>query len=516
MAEPSYGHTWADWLYGSSKDGFMVEVYDDCEAIDKMARGAEKAVRIVRLRERISGSRKAWSEGIIDFLDFESYRLANGHAPVVRLGAGDDFKALSVLDAAYRHGAFRGLCRCPGGAEYIGELGEWAAAMVHQGFKWVRKGDVDEWELPALGEAWCKGFALWGLSALDMATDTWGDVPDNDEALYRNYTVMGAHHFAGFGWHVYRGPHPHMEWDPAVRGRAPGEDAIRQFGAWRGWSPHLTDVLVRAAHHVNTWVNPQVQEPYQTRTRGLVIGEHTPRLLARTHQVVAEMAEAVGDLSPAEIREVQWRSASWLATFTATWRGRGDAGDMVSEMSTAGALLGALRDSRPRPHLTVDQANRLTQWGRSRVNHLSAEEQKEVVDEFVRMLRLRGRMDAGVPVAELATNVAGTPRWTEGAWAFSMLGIIHSRHPAVAVPPDMRVRTVELFHALTTHRRIRGKDVSEGHQDPPCAVCVADDLFRGFVDHRPSTGMFQSMVWGAIGYHNQGVGEREDMNLGTR
>jgi hypothetical protein len=531
----SYGHTWADWLYGREKDAFMAGVYDDCGRIDHCPDGLTKAARILRLRDKLTGSNRAWVEGVLDFLDFESHRLALGRAPLTRLGAAADFEVLAVIDAAYRHGAFRGLCRTPGGAEWIGLLGELSAVMVHQGFKWLRSGDVDDWELPGLGEAWCKGVAMWGLLSLFLAVDAGGDDADNDEALHRIHTLVGAHHLAGTVWAAYRGPHPHQGWDRTVRGTAPAEGAIRQFGAWSRWPPELTDILVRSARQVNTWTNPPGQPVHLTRVRGLALGEHTPRLNVRCNQVVDELVALAGDMTPAEITETRWRCGSWLATFTSVWRGRGDLSDCVVELSAFGALLGVLRESRP--HITSRLAAGIMRWSRDRTDHLRPDEQQKLLDEVRATVEIRGRVPGAALVGAgarrftgglLGTSAldirsvsagsadAGARRFTDGVWGLAELCVIQSRHGGREIPEDMRELTVRLFDALTDHRRRPGVDVEVGQVNTDCAVCVGDELFRGLVDNRPSPGVWHGTIWGALIYANFGLGTGDDVDLGTR
>lgn len=507
----TYGYIWADWLFGREKDSFMVGVYDDCRSIDQCAVEPEKAARIVRLRNKVGGSGRPWIEGIIDFLDFESHRLAHGRAPVVPLGDADDLTALAALDAAYRHGAFRGLCRTPGGAEWIETLGEYCAAMVHQGFKWLRPNGVDEWELPVLGEAWCKGTAMWGLVSLAMAVDACGEDTDNDEVLYRIHTVVGAHHMAGATWKGYRGPHPHRWWDRAVRGKAPSEETIRQFAAWRRWPEELTDLLVRSARHVNTWVNPPDHPTGLTRTRALVIGAHTPRLNARLDRLVDELVELTGDMTPQEIAEARVRCGSWICNFTSVWRGRADPSDKVAEVSVFGALLGVLRESRP--GITADLADRIEQWSRARTDHLPPEQQQVFMAEARATLEIRGRL----PGHELGSRGEGPTRYTDGVWGLATLSVLHSRPGGQEVPQDMRPLAIRLFNALSDHRRLPGIDVDEGHVNPHCAVCVGDEMFRGLVDNRPSPGVLQATIWGALLYCNLALGsDGDDDNLGTR
>ncbi|TYB62215.1 hypothetical protein FXF51_26225 [Nonomuraea sp. PA05] len=490
----------------------MVEVYDDCTKIDHCADKQEKAALIVALRNKLTGSNRAWAEGIFDFLDFESFRLARGHAPVTPLGDTDDLKVMAVLDAAYRHGAFRGLCRTPGGAEWIGVLGEFCAAMVHQGFKWLRSADVDDWELPALGQAWCKGMAAWGLVGLTMAVDAAGQDTDNDEALYRIHTVVVAHHMAGAGWLRYRGPHPHRHFDRTVRGAAPAESAIRQFAAWRGWPRELTEVLVRSARHVNTWVSPPAPPIHHSRQRGLILGPHTPRLNARVNQVVDELVPLIGDMTPEEITEARWRCGSWLMNFLPVWRARGDRTDAVPEVSAFGGVLGVLRESRPRPHITTEQAQRIIEWCRARTEHLRPDDQRKIMDEIEATVAIRGRL----PGAPSATGTDAR-RFKDGVWSTAALSVVYSRHGGREVPEDMREPTVRLFNAITAHRRIPGLDVERGHVNTDCWVCVCDQLFTGLVDNRPCTGVLVANIQGSLSYCHCGLGATVDDNdLGTR
>ncbi|KFU81878.1 hypothetical protein BB31_08505 [Amycolatopsis lurida NRRL 2430] len=511
MAPATYGYIWSDWLYGARKDAFMVDVYDACAAIDREPDVEAKREKMAALGKVIKGSERDWVLGIRDFLSFEQDRMVHGLAPLTILGLGDDFAVLAVIDGAYRHGAFRGLCRTPGGAEWIGVLGEVCAAMVHQGFKWLRSASVDEWELPALGEAWCKGVVMWGLASVYLAVDAAGDDADNDEALYRIHTVVAAHHMAGTVWTTYRGPHPHQWWDRAVRGKAPTEYAIRQFAAWRCWPLELTDLLVRSAQHVNTWVNPHAPSAHQARMRGLALGAHTPRLNIRLNHVVDELAELAGDMTPQEITEVRSRVGSWLSTHTSVWRGRGDTSDRVVEISLLGAMLGVLRETRP--HITPELVDRLTQWSRARTEHLRPEEQRTILDEVAATAQIRGRLP-GVP---LGSDGVGPRRYTDGVWGLASLGVVYARHGGREVPEDMRELTVRLFHAMTEHRRIPGVDVGKNHVGSDCMVCVGDQLFKGLVDNRPSTGVLTVTIWGALTYCNLGLGAGgDDVDLATR
>ncbi|WP_433574941.1 hypothetical protein [Nocardia brasiliensis] len=195
----SYGYIWADWLYGSDKDQFMIDTYNECKNIDGCKDVTERAARLAILRSKVQFSNKAWVAGIIDFIDWEVRSIDTGEPFIETFGDNEDHRALGVLHAAYLHGAFRGLCRTASGEEWIGQLGEYAAAAIHQGFKYLRPaGGSDDWEMPELGEAWCKGIAFWGLACLYAAMDVAGANPDNDRALYRIHTVGCAHHIAGF------------------------------------------------------------------------------------------------------------------------------------------------------------------------------------------------------------------------------------------------------------------------------------------------------------------------------
>ncbi|KAL7916870.1 hypothetical protein GGI35DRAFT_50399 [Trichoderma velutinum] len=197
----TYGYIWADWLYGYEKDTFMVEVYNSCKDIDGCTDPKEKTEKLLLLRNKVQGSRKSWVDGVVDFIEFESQLLRGVVSSLDTTSNVEDDQTMAILQDAYMHGAFRGLCTTPSGAEWIGRLGEFCAVAVHQGFKWVRlSGGVSNWELPVLGEPWCKGAVLWGLVSMYIAVDTAGEDPGNDAALERIHTVIQAHHFAGSCW----------------------------------------------------------------------------------------------------------------------------------------------------------------------------------------------------------------------------------------------------------------------------------------------------------------------------
>ncbi|WP_172388091.1 hypothetical protein [Streptomyces sp. MNP-20] len=508
----TYGHIWADWLYGGDKDRFMVSVYDACREIDGCASPAMKARLIADLRARVSGSSRAWVEGIHDFLDFESRRLSHGSALVEVPEDGEEYRVLAALDAAYRHGAFRGLCRTPGGAEWIGRLGEFCAAAVHQGFKWVRvDGGADEWELPVLGEAWCKGAALWGLVSLYVAVDRAAVDPDNDAVLARVHGVIGAHHMAGATWLAYRGAHPHKPWS-AVRGRAPGGNAVAAFGREHGWPEEMTDVLVRGAEHVNTWVNPAVDPVHLERTRGLLIGGHVPRLEARVARLSAELADLAGGVSAGESAEIMWRASNWMSTYTGAWSGRGDDRDRVLELTAIGAVTGALRESRP--HLTAEFVDRAERWARERTAHLPQRWQELLVPLVRTTAEVRGRVPG--TFEGISSEGVGPKRFLDGVWTLSQWAILAPMGGGREFPGDLVDPTIRFFNALTQRRRIEGTDFPVGGDDHGgCWVCLGSSLFTGLVDNRPENKVQENLVWSALTYNNLGLGEVDDPSLGS-
>ncbi|KAH8651313.1 hypothetical protein BX600DRAFT_101416 [Xylariales sp. PMI_506] len=345
----TYGYIWADWLYGHDKGTFMVEVYNSCRDIDGCTDPREKAAKLLLLQKKVEGSKKSWVDGVLDFIELESQLSPGGLPSFDALSNVKDYRTIEIIHAAYMHGAFRGLCKPASGAEWIGLLGGFCAAAVHQGLKWVRiSGGVSNWELPTLGEPWCKGTVMWGLVSMHMVVDIAGVDPGNDAALERIHTVIQAHHFAGTSWLKYRGAHPHISWSGELCARAPSESSIRDFGQKHSWPDEMTDILSRGAKHINAWKNPSFNPVYQERMLNLLVWDHTPRLKSRLIHLVDELTKLVDDITESEAAELLSRSASWLSAHTAGWRGRGDRNDKVLELSALGAFLGVLRHSRMR------------------------------------------------------------------------------------------------------------------------------------------------------------------------
>lgn len=502
---------WADWLFRRDKDTFMVDVYTACHEIDYCSDPAAKAMKLLLLREKVRGCNKTWVEGIDDFIDFETQYLVQGQAPLHILEDDDEHRALGVLHASYLHGAFRGLCRTASGAAWIERLGEFCAVAVHQGFKWLRNRGVTEWELPAFGEAWCKGAGMWGLACLCIAVDAAGEDPGNDVALERIHVVVGAHHFAGAHWIHYRDVHPHKWWNEGVRGQAPSEKAIRRFGTSLEWPEEMINVLVRGAKHVNSWTRPSFSPEHFQRTRGFLIWDHTPRLKARLIRVVDEMTEAAGDVSESEAQEIRWRASSWLATHTMHWRGRGDKRDRVLEISSTGSLTGVLRESRP--HLTAELVQQMVDWSRPRVGHLSLERQQIILEMVRQSVEVRGR----VPGAVAGYASAGTDalRFIDGVWELSMwCSIFGNGDSGQEIPLGLRELTVRMFNSWHRKRRLAEKDFPPGSDvSGGCPVCVGDALFTGLVDNQPFIGVFQCCIWGALLYQTLGLTGPDDMSL---
>lgn len=512
----TYGYTWADWLYGYEKDAFMVGVYNDCRHIDGCTDPAEKARTLLSLRNKVQGCRKTWVDGVIDFIEFESQFLLHGVAPLDDFYGGEDYHSIATVHAAYVHGAFRGLCRTANGAEWIGELGEFCAAAVHQGFKWVRlSGGVSGWELPALGESWCKGVVLWGLVSMCVAVDVAGGDPGNDAALDRIHALIGAHHFAGSNWLRYRGPHPHKWWEVNVRGRAPSELSIRRFGERHGWPEQTISVLCRGANHVNSWNNLPFDKVYLERMRGLLIWDHTPRLKSRLTHVGHELAQLVDNVTDSEVEEIFSRCATWLGAHSATWRGRGDRNDRVLEISLLGAALGVLRDSRT--HVSVEFVDRAVEWCKKRIGHLSPDLQDLFLNKILRGIQIRGRVPGAVD--GYGSEGAGPLRYHDGWWEVATWACILA-HPAGGkeVPTNMRELITHCFNVWTKNRRLIGVDISTGldEKDQDCPICLGNSIFEGSVDNRPTMGVWQLTTWGILLYHNLGLGTPDDIDLGCR
>ncbi|MFJ9631290.1 hypothetical protein ACIRU8_26610 [Streptomyces sp. NPDC101175] len=513
--EKSFGYVWADWCYGAEKDQWLADVWDACGAIDASTLASEKAVGLAHLREKIGGSRRPWVDGVRDFVDFESRRMVTGRAPLMRLGKGDDFRALEILEGAARHGAMRGLCVMPGGEEWISQLSEFCTTALYQGFKWVRGGrHLDEWELPAMGEAWCKGAALWGAVSMFTALDAAGEDSTNDAVLARSFEVFGNHLAASSLWLHYRGEHPHFWWSEAVRGRAPSEAAIRHTGAVLAWPPQMVDVLVRGAEHVNTWMSPDFPPQHFSRTRGVLIGPHTPRLWKRVQALCDELTP-VGGVTEEELPEVYWRTANWLASHAVTWRGRGDESDRVQEVSVPGAVIGVQRENRD--HLAPDLVDRVVEWSRPRVAHLRPDEQTLLLGKVGEMVRLRGRLSGG---PEYVASTVGKLRFAEGAWNLSTHAVsLGSPFGGALLPEDCHELTIRVFNAFQISRRAEGRDVAPG--DPidggaGCVVCVGNELFLKLVDNRPGQGVTPAGFWGTLIYLNLGLGTPDDSDIGFR
>ncbi|GAA2986926.1 hypothetical protein [Actinokineospora diospyrosa] len=512
----TYGHNWADWLYSNQKDAFMVSVYDACAEIDKCDNPVVKAKLIGDLRERVSGSKRDWIEGIKGFLDFETHRLTHGQAPLEALDDSDEYRMLAVVDAAWRHGAFQGLCRTPGGAEWIGHLGEVCAALVHQGFKWVRGSShgVADWELPELGEAWCKGAALWGITGFFTALDEAGADPDNDAALTRVFRVVAAHHMAGATWLVYRGEHPHKTWRADVRGRAPSPEAVRRAGAGFGWPPETIDVLARTAEHVNTWVNPTRKE-IPDRTRRLLFGPHTPRITSHLRKLAVELADASGDLTLEEQEELFYRLINWMSTFATSWRARGDADDRVLELGACGALAGVLRETRP--HLAQEHVHRMVEWARPHTAHLSDEKQRELLNCVRSAMEVRGRVPGTLP--KLGSDGTGYTRYVDGTWKLSaevFLAADRSNVGGISLNEEQIPWETRFFNSITRERRRISADYS-GATDTHggCPVCLGNELLKIFGNNL-NVGIRVCFTAGNMLYDNLLLGEPGDQSLGSR
>jgi hypothetical protein len=511
----TYGYIWADWLYGYDKDTFMVDVYNKCKDIDGCTDSKEKTAKLLLLRNKVQGSRKSWVDGIVDFIEFESQLLPSGVSSFDTLSNVEDYRAMEILHAAYIHGAFRGLCRTPSGAEWIGQLGEFCAAAVHQGFKWVRvSGGVSNWELPKLGEPWCKGAVLWALVSMYIAVDIAGADPGNDAALERIHTVIQAHHFAGSCWLQYRGAHPHKWWSAEIRGKAPDESSIRDFGEKHGWPGEMINILTRGAKHVNSWKNPPFNPVFLERMRNLLIWDHTPRLKSRLIHVVDKLVQLEDNVTESEAEEILSRCASWISSHTAQWHGRGDRNDMVVELSILGAFLEVLRDSRT--HVSSDLQDRAMAWSRERIGHLSPDMQDLLLGKLLRSIQVHGRLPRAVD--GYGSEGSGHTRYVDGWWDV-VIWISILSHPAGGreVPANMRELIISFFNVWTKKRRIVGRDIPAGlDEDEACPICIGHSIFEGSVDNRPMVGLWQGTTWGTLLYYNLGLGNPEDTDLGCR
>ncbi|WP_433574939.1 hypothetical protein [Nocardia brasiliensis] len=515
----SYGHVWADWLYGNNKDRFMISVYDECKYLDECKDISEKAYRLLQLREKIKGSSKSWTEGIEDYIDWETTSIVTGEPLVEPVGDSEGSHALGILHAAYLHGAFRGLCRTASGEEWIGQLGEYAAAAIHQGFKWLRVGGLNNWEMPVLGEAWCKGMAMWGQACLFAAVDTAGIDPDNDRALYRIHEVISGHHMAGYCWKAYRGEHPHKYWSEdaeGVIGRAPSPAEIRDWGARHAIAPEAVEVMTRAAEHINTWINIQSSDPdvYVPRTRGLAINTYTPRLMASVENITAEflrIAEGYVDDELAE--ELLWRTASWMATITSLWRGRDGANEKVAGWIPAlGGFASVLRD-RLDSGVPQSVADLSIGWATKMVHHLHPEQQEFLLSTVRELLEVRGRIRShGASVSQ----GVGAQRWVDGSWELTMWGAIFGGPPGeTIVPHNLRHLLIRFFNAIQGPSSRKPGYMPLDDPDGGCPTCVGNDLFMGLIENRPSLGVLQTTTWGILQYSHQGFGDRNNINLGT-
>ncbi|KAF3906797.1 hypothetical protein AA313_de0208417 [Arthrobotrys entomopaga] len=494
----SYGYIWADCLYGHDKDSFMVNVYNDCKDIDDCTDTVTRAEKLLLLRNRIKGSKRPWVEGITDFIEFESQRLVPGSPLLDILFDGEDYHAIAILHAAYLHGAFRGVCRTASGAEWIGQLGELCAAAVHQGFKWVRvTGGVTDWELPTLGESWCKGFVLWGVVSMMIAVDVAGVDPGNDVALERIHNVIGAHHFSGAHWKKYRGPHPHKWWNDGVRGSAPCEAAIRSFGEKQAWPEEMIDVLCRGARHVNTWSDPSSKSIHLSGTDGLLIWDHTPRLKFRLTELAQELVQLAGHLTQSEIEEVASRFTTWIAGLTAQWRGRGDSNDRIIEISVLGTVMKVLKESRPNVH--DEFLNRAETWSRNRMAHLTSDMQDLLFGKVLRTVEeIRGSIKS-----YHGSSGSEPVGWINGGWDLCTWASILS-HPRGGreTPESLRELVAKLFDGWTKGRRFAsGDDPSENDN---CPVCVGNALLIGTIDE--PVWVNPVVCWGTLFYHNLGLG----------
>lgn len=509
----TYGYIWADWLYGYDKDTFMVEVYNMCRDIDGCTDSNEKRAKLILLRKKVEGSRKPWVDGIADFIEFESSLLLGGVPPFETLSQVEDDRTMTIIHAGYIHGAFRGLCSTASGEEWVGHLGEFCAAAVHQGFKWVREsGGVSNWELPTLGESWCKGSVMWGLVSMYIALDIAGLDPGNDAALERIHAVVQAHHLAGSCWLRYRGAHPHKWWSEKLRGRAPNESSIRHFGKKHSWPQTMIDILCRSADHVNSWKNAPFKPVFQERMRNLLIWDHTPRLKSRLVHVVDELTQLIGNVTEPEADELLSRCAAWIANHSVNWHGRGDRSDRVIELSLIGAVAGVLRDSRTRiPNELIDRA---MAWNKERIGHLSQDMQELFLDKVLRGIKIRGRVPGAVN--GYGSSGTGLTRFIDGWWDVAMWSSILA-HPTggTEVPVNLRETIVKFFNIWSRKRRVVGTDLPTGAVEDGCPICIGHSLFEESVDNRPTVSQWQMTVWGTLLYNNLGLGQPEDTNIGS-
>jgi hypothetical protein len=357
---------------------------------------------------------------------------------------------------------------------------------------------------------------MWGLAGFYAALDKAGADPDNDAALTRIFCVIAAHHMAGATWLAYRGEHPHKAWRADVRGRVPSPTTVRRFGAKFSWPPEMIDVLARTAEHVNTWVNPPHRKDFPDRTRGLLIGTHTPRILTHIRELAAEIGDAAGDLTPAEQEELVYRSASWMSTYATYWRARGDDDDRLLEVAVCGALAGVLRESRP--NLTQEHVHRMVEWARPRTGHLSGDKQNEVLDCVRLTMEVRGRVPGAF--SELGSDGSGYVRYVDGVWKLSSDVFLLTADRSNVGGADLNEKQISwatrFFNAITRERRRAGVDyLGATDEHGGCPVCVGDELLKSF-DNKRNLGIRVCYTVGNMLYDNLLLGEPGDQSLGSR
>lgn len=493
----SYGVTWTKWLLGKNETAY--DMYERCRRIDD---NPDDCAEQCRQLELMCDGAEPWKQGIKDFLACRQDPLWDETGAM----AAERNDLANCIYRAYRYGAFRGICGNPCCSPDDVHVAEFAACLMHCGYKCMRDGEKQVHEIWSDNQQLSKAMVIVAYMLMYSCSDAM--VPNRccDKVNAAMHRAVGAHFMLAYASPLYNKGECHRQW--SLEGISFTEclhvvQSLRTVMFYAGVGKRGMETVDRVAANVCLW-RPHVQRK-TIRVYGLLVNDVlTPHFAARMRKIADAYCDCIGDICASERTEVLLRVGIWGSNFTAQWRAGMRVDDEVRELSFVGAVIGVLRERETHIEARIvdnlyNTAVKLARLG---------DTPRDIVlkDMLSRTVAIRTRR--GMIAKPQTTDQYVKLRGTDGVWelTFAVVALAGPETEKTLCLSALR-GAVAFFNCVYDYNR---SDVRACENEllpvGKCPRCELKDLVVRSTAHIEAIGVYQSTIWGSAIYSTLGMG----------
>jgi hypothetical protein len=497
--DESYGVTWTKWLLGKNETAY--DMYERCRRIDDNPNDCAEQCQQLEL---MCDGAEPWKDGVKDFVRCKQDPLWDETG----VAAAERNDLAQCIYRAYKYGAFRGICGNPCCSQDMVRLAEFAACLIHCGYKCLRDGEKQVHEIWADNQHLSK--AMVTVAHMLMYTCSDAMVPNRccDKLNAAMHRAAGAHFLMAYGSPLYNKGEKgecHRQW--SLEGVSFTEclhvlQSLRTVMFFLDVGQSGMAIVDRIMANVCLW-RPNVQGS-TTRVYGLLVNDViTPHFAARMRNIADAYCDCIGDICASERAEVLLRLGIWGQTYTSQWRAGMRVGDELRELPFVGAVMGVLRERKTQIETQVVDNLYKTAVNLARLGDTPRDMLlKEMLSRAVAMRTRRGMIAKPQSIDQYVKL-----RGIDGVW--ELTGAVMpfagpETEKGLCLPV---VRAIVAWFNCITDRNRTDVRACENEFLPvgKCTRCELKDLVVRSTSHIESIGVYQANAWGGILYSTMGV-----------